>query len=206
MRALLLLSYLALVCVVVVATTVQYNPISDGAIGKNYLSILEQHGILLFYYYEQYYTHNIILIVHIRGGAKGNSKRNALGNSKVNKGKKVKAKYGKTAKRHKKGPGLRDKLEKLAKQGQSMYNDVYRRAKVLRSSAFEAMLLKATWPSDEPVQPEILGEIIKYSIPAFKFASEVIIAKIDNIFDMHSFDIRQCLSFYCRSLRTTLTR
>ena len=35
------------------------------------------------------------------------------------------------------------------------------------------MLLKATWPSNDPVQPDILGEIIKYSIPAFKYTGTV---------------------------------
>ena len=65
--------------------------------------------------------------------------------------------------------GLREKLEELAKQGQTAYKDVYRRAKVLRSSAFEAMLLRATWPGDDPVPQELLDEIIKHSIPAFKY-------------------------------------
>jgi hypothetical protein len=72
-----------------------------------------------------------------------------------------------------KASSFKTRLEKLAKQGQFVYKDVYRRAKVLRSSAFEAMLLKATWPSNDPVQPDILGEIIKYSIPAFKYSNAV---------------------------------
>ncbi len=112
--------------------------------------------------------------MHLRAGAKSNSKHTSLGNSKAGKRKKSGAKYSKTFRRgQSKVPGLHDKLKKLTKQGKSVLNDVYRRAKVLRSSAFEAMLLKATWPSNEPVQPEILGEIIKYSIPAFKFSSAV---------------------------------
>ena len=49
----------------------------------------------------------------------------------------------------------------MAKQGQSLYSNVYRKAKVLRSSAFEGMLLKATWPDDEPVPAEILGDAPK---------------------------------------------
>lgn len=111
--------------------------------------------------------------VHLRAGAKSNPKHAGLGNSKAGKRKKG-TKYNKTFRRgQSKVPGLHDKLKKLTKQGKSVLNDVYRRAKVLRSSAFEAMLLKATWPSNEPVQPEILGEIIKYSIPAFKFSSAV---------------------------------
>lgn len=44
---------------------------------------------------------------------------------------------------------------------------------VLRSSAFEGMLLKATWPGNEPVPQEILVEIIKHSIPAFKYSQSV---------------------------------
>ena len=35
----------------------------------------------------------------------------------------------------------REKLEEITKQGQSAYKDVYRRAKVMRSSAFEGMNL-----------------------------------------------------------------
>ena len=65
---------------------------------------------------------------------------------------------------------VKDKLEELAKQGQSLSKEVYRRAKVLRSSAFEGILLKATWPGDDPVTQELLEEIIKHSIPAFKYA------------------------------------
>lgn len=104
-----------------------------------------------------------------RSGKKGSKKTaSKYGSSRKNS---VLTQYGRG--KAKKGPGLRDKLEKIAKQGQSIYKDVYRRAKVLQSSAFEAMLLKATWPSNDPVQPEILGEIVKYSIPAFKFASTV---------------------------------
>jgi hypothetical protein len=61
---------------------------------------------------------------------------------------------------------------------------------VLRSSAFEGMLLKATWPGNSPVPPEILGEIIKYSIPAFKFSSSVS--------DLSALDlcVQYCLSFF----------
>lgn len=64
---------------------------------------------------------------------------------------------------------VKEKLEVFAKQGQTAYKDVYRRAKVLRSSAFEGMLLRATWPGDEPVPRDLLDEIIKHSIPAFKY-------------------------------------
>eukprot|EP01039_Chlorochromonas_danica_P000517 gene515-556_t len=70
----------------------------------------------------------------------------------------------------KKGPSLKERLEQLAKQGHTAYNEVYRRAKVLRSSAFEGILLKATWPGNDPVPPELLTEIVKYSIPAFKYS------------------------------------
>jgi len=68
-----------------------------------------------------------------------------------------------------KGPTIKDRLEQVAKIGQSAYKDIYRRAKVLRSSTFEGNLLKATWPGDAPVPPELLSEIVKYSIPAFKY-------------------------------------
>lgn len=43
----------------------------------------------------------------------------------------------------------------------------------MRSSAFEGMLLKATWPGNEPVPQDILTEIIKHSIPAFKYSQSV---------------------------------
>ena len=65
--------------------------------------------------------------------------------------------------------GLREKLEELAKQSHTVYKDAYRRAKVLRSSAFEAMLLRATWPGDDAVPQDLLDEIVKHSIPAFKY-------------------------------------
>jgi len=78
-------------------------------------------------------------------------------------------------KQKKGGVSFRERLERLAKsslkQGQILSKEAFRRAKVVRSSAFEGMLLKATWPSNDPVQPEILNEIVKYSIPAFKFSS-----------------------------------
>jgi hypothetical protein len=37
------------------------------------------------------------------------------------------------------------------------------------------MLLKATWPGNEPVSQEILVEIIKHSIPAFKYSQSVFV-------------------------------
>ena len=77
---------------------------------------------------------------------------------------KSKSKKGKS-----KGPTIKDRLEQVAKIGQHAYKDIYRRAKVLRSSTFEGNLLKATWPGDNPVPSELLSEIIKYSIPAFKY-------------------------------------
>lgn len=49
----------------------------------------------------------------------------------------------------------------------------YLQYQVLKSSAFEGMLLRATWPNSQPVQPDILGELIKYSIPAFEYNAEV---------------------------------
>eukprot|EP01033_Poteriospumella_lacustris_P003480 gene3479-2570_t len=65
---------------------------------------------------------------------------------------------------------LKDGLEGLTKTGQAAYKDFYRKAKVLKSSAFEGILLKATWPSNDPIPSELLSEIVKYSIPSFKYA------------------------------------
>ena len=45
----------------------------------------------------------------------------------------------------------------------------------MRSSAFEGMILKATWPGNEAIPNEILTEIIRHSIPAFKYSQSVII-------------------------------
>lgn len=94
------------------------------------------------------------------------------------------------------GTNWKERLEQIAKQGQAAYKEVYRRAKVdtflkiafisslkivlitsksqvLRSSAFEGILLKATWPGDAPVPQEILTEIVKHSIPSFKYGRSV---------------------------------
>lgn len=49
----------------------------------------------------------------------------------------------------------------------------YTVSQVLRSSAFEGMLLKATWPGNEAVPQSLLDEIIKHSIPAFKYGRAV---------------------------------
>ncbi len=68
---------------------------------------------------------------------------------------------------------IKDRLEGIAKTGQAAYKDLYRKAKVLKSSAFEGILLKATWPGNEPVPSELLSEIVKYSIPSFKYARSV---------------------------------
>ena len=68
---------------------------------------------------------------------------------------------------------LKDGLEGLTKTGQAAYKDFYRKAKVLKSSAFEGILLKATWPSNDPIPSELLSEIVKYSIPSFKYARSV---------------------------------
>jgi hypothetical protein len=64
---------------------------------------------------------------------------------------------------------LKEKFESISKLGQTAYKEGYRRAKVLRSSAFEGLLLKATWPGNKEVPQDILTEIIKHSIPAFKY-------------------------------------
>jgi len=67
------------------------------------------------------------------------------------------------------GPSIKERMDDIASKSTSVYLHAYRKAKVLRSSAFEGMLLKATWPADEPVPQKLLDEIIKYSIPAFKY-------------------------------------
>jgi hypothetical protein len=79
----------------------------------------------------------------------------------------------KKGKKGQNGLNWKERLDQIAKQGQSAYREVYRRAKVLRSSAFEGMLLKATWPGDKEVSQETLNEIIKHSIPAFKYGRSV---------------------------------
>ena len=43
----------------------------------------------------------------------------------------------------------------------------------MKSSAFEGMLLRATWPGNDAVPQELLDEIIKHSIPAFKYGRSV---------------------------------
>jgi hypothetical protein len=124
--------------------------------------------------------------VQLRGGRKSDKSSSSSKGRSTSKG----SKKGKSKKRSKyevvqwdgnrkkssgfgAAAGLKERLEKLAKTGQAAYKDVYRRAKVVRSSAFEGLLLKATWPGDDPVPADILHEIVKYSIPAFKFSSVV---------------------------------
>lgn len=96
---------------------------------------------------------------------------------------------------------IKNRLEGIAKTGQAAYKDLYRKAKVLKSSAFEGILLKATWPGNDPVPAELLSEIVKYSIPSFKYARLVGLYKncyIDsNLFFLLSFS---CLA--CRTLKT----
>ena len=67
------------------------------------------------------------------------------------------------------GPSIKERMGDFASKSNVVYQNAYRKAKVLKSSAFEGMLLKATWPADEPVPQQLLDEIIKYSIPAFKY-------------------------------------
>jgi hypothetical protein len=43
----------------------------------------------------------------------------------------------------------------------------------MKSSPFEGILLKATWPDDNPVPSEIVKDLVKYSIPAFKYTYHV---------------------------------
>jgi hypothetical protein len=59
-------------------------------------------------------------------------------------------------------------LETFATQGKDAFKSIIRSAKVLKSSAFEALLLKATWPEDVPVPKLALRQILHDSIPAFE--------------------------------------
>ena len=43
----------------------------------------------------------------------------------------------------------------------------------MKSSAFEGILLRATWPDDRAVPQDLLAQIIKQSIPAFRHARAV---------------------------------
>ena len=115
-----------------------------------------------------------------RGGKKQNKKdayepRKSTGTQSNSRKMEMIPYNSKNNQKQKKGVSFRERLESIAKsslkQGQILSKEAFRRAKVVRSSAFEGMLLKATWPSNDPVQPEILNEIVKYSIPAFKFSS-----------------------------------
>jgi hypothetical protein len=68
---------------------------------------------------------------------------------------------------------IAERFFSIASTGQNAYKSAYRQMKAMRSSAFESMLLKATWPNDEAVPNEILNEIINHSIPAFKYGRSV---------------------------------
>jgi hypothetical protein len=59
-------------------------------------------------------------------------------------------------------------LESFATQGKDTFKSIVRSAKVIKSSTFEALLLKATWPEDVPVPKIALHQIIHESIPAFE--------------------------------------
>ena len=122
-------------------------------------------------------------------------KKDSVKSSKNSKGKSKKMQIipWMDSKGKKGGINWKERLEHIAKQGQAAYKEVYRRAKVrrcllttslqdsfsfllekvLRSSAFEGILLKATWPGDAPVPQEILTEIVKHSIPSFKYGRSV---------------------------------
>ena len=63
---------------------------------------------------------------------------------------------------------IASQLEAVAAQGKDVFKSVVRSAKVLKSSAFEALLLKATWPDDAPVPRRALHQIIYESISAFE--------------------------------------
>ena len=55
---------------------------------------------------------------------------------------------------------LKEKFDVMKELGQNAYKEGYRRAKVLRSSAFEGLLLKATWPGNKEVPQDILNETL----------------------------------------------
>jgi hypothetical protein len=64
-------------------------------------------------------------------------------------------------------------LETFASQGKDAFKSLIRSAKVLKSSAFESLLLKATWPEDVPVPQIALKQILQDSIPAFEHYMEL---------------------------------
>lgn len=66
------------------------------------------------------------------------------------------------------GKSLTSHLESFAAQGKDTLKSIMRSAKMLKSSAFESLLLKATWPEDTPVPQEALHQILHESIPAFE--------------------------------------
>ncbi len=138
--------------------------------------------------------------VRWRGGArrsenkKINQQKVTSNNKFTNRGdKKSKSSLKRKRNHTSKSVSLRNRIESLAKQGQTVYKDIFRRAnvgffslsmwqwsmicdlpsKVVRSSSFEAMLLKATWPSDAEVPSETITQIVKHSIPAFKYSRHV---------------------------------
>jgi hypothetical protein len=76
------------------------------------------------------------------------------------------------------GPSIRDRLETLAKTSQLVASNVIRRAKVLKSSPFEGLILKATWPNNLPVPKDMVEELIRHSIPAFKYVRWVFLMKV----------------------------
>lgn len=49
----------------------------------------------------------------------------------------------------------------------------------MRSSNFESMLLKATWPSDVEVSADVINQLVKHSIPAFRYARHVSVTSCD---------------------------
>lgn len=66
------------------------------------------------------------------------------------------------------GKSFASHIESLASQGKETIKSIIRSAKVLKSSAFESLLLKATWPEDVPVPQLALQQILYESIPAFE--------------------------------------
>ena len=61
-----------------------------------------------------------------------------------------------------------DHLESFASQGKDVLKSLFRTAKMMRSSSFEALLLKATWPDDNPVSEIALYQIFQELVPYFE--------------------------------------
>lgn len=65
------------------------------------------------------------------------------------------------------GKSIAAYLESFAVQGKGALKSIIRSVKVIKSSSFESLLLRATWPDDGPVPQVSLDQILLESLPAF---------------------------------------